>query len=168
MNQQSYVKLEKFYKNHQKIKKFIIFLNRFITAFVYISYPLFLLLVYLEKGFSFMLPFVATPFAVLVGVSTFRYTFNAQRPYERYEFSPIYEKKTKGKSFPSRHVTSAFIISFMILNFNVYAGVAYLAVSTVLAVVRVLAGVHFIKDVVAGALFSTLVYIAFCFIQMYS
>ena len=101
-----------------------------------------------------MLPFVATPFAVLVGVSTLRDTFNAQRPYERYELSPIYEKKTKGKSFPSRHVTSAFIISFMILNFNVYAGVAYLAVSTVLAVVRVLAGVHFIKDVVAGALIS--------------
>ena len=91
---------------------------------------------------------------MFVLVSVFRYFFNAPRPYEIYDFTPIYNKKTVGKSFPSRHVFSAFIISLMILHFNVIAGVVFLALSVILAFVRVLAGVHFIKDVVAGALIS--------------
>ena len=149
----NYLSLMDYYEKHKSAKKLVLFLNRFITLAVYISYPLFLLLAFYLKSEN-LLKYILVPAVMFVLVSAFRYFFNAPRPYEIYDFTPIYNKKTVGKSFPSRHVFSAFIISLMILHFNVIAGVVFLALSVILAFVRVLAGVHFIKDVVAGALIS--------------
>ena len=43
-------------------------------------------------------------------VSLFRWAFRAPRPYEVFETTPVIKKNTKGKSFPSRHVFSIFVI----------------------------------------------------------
>lgn len=87
-----------------------------------------------------------------VTVSIMRCVFNAPRPYELLEF---YEKKPKaklGKSFPSRHVFSVFVIATALLPSNLFLGIALLALGAALAVMRVLMGMHFIRDVAAGAL----------------
>ena len=68
-----------------------------------------------------------------------------------FEAAPVIEKDTKGKSFPSRHVFSAFIIAFTAGCYNPAAGGALAVCGTLLAVTRVLGGVHFIRDVAAGA-----------------
>lgn len=153
-----YIALMKFYETHINTKKLVLFLNRFITVAVYISYFLFLGLAYYFKS-EHLLKYIFVPAIMFVLVSVFRYLYNAPRPYELYDFTPIYDKKTVGKSFPSRHVFSAFIISLMMLHFNIALGVVFLAFSIILAIVRVLAGVHFIKDVLTGALISICSYI---------
>lgn len=91
------------------------------------------------------------PAVSFVLVSVFRKVYNAKRPYEVYDFKPLIEKDTKGKSFPSRHVFSIFVIGSSLLWLYPYAGVLVCVMGCGLAVVRVVTGVHFPKDVVAGA-----------------
>ena len=62
------------------------------------------------------------------------------------------KKDTRGKSFPSRHVFSAFIIAMTVFYFMPACGVILLALGIVMALARVAGGVHFVKDVAAGAL----------------
>ena len=95
----------------------------------------------------------AVPF---IALSVMRYMINAPRPYELIEF---YEKKPKGKSgcsFPSRHVFSVFVIATVMLPQNIALGIGLLLLGAVLGVMRVLLGVHFIRDVVAGALIGVI------------
>ena len=65
---------------------------------------------------------------------------------------------------PSRHTASAFIISFAILYVNAGLGFAALSVSFLITLSRVLAGVHFIRDVLAAMLLSVTVGVIFFFL----
>ena len=85
-------------------------------------------------------------------VSVFRYFFNAKRPYAMYGYEPVVAKEKEGQSMPSRHVFSAFVIACAFAYINPKFSIIYFLVATLIAVHRVLVGVHFIKDVVVGAL----------------
>ena len=96
---------------------------------------------------------LAVPF---VFVSVLRVLINAPRPYELYEF---YEKKPKeksGRSFPSRHVFSIFAIATALIPYNVFLGGILGLLGCLLGVFRVLLGMHFVRDVVAGGLIGIL------------
>ena len=88
------------------------------------------------------------PFVI---VSLMRSLINAPRPYELLEF---YEKKPKGKagkSFPSRHVFSVFVIAAVLITWNPVIAVGLAVLGVLLAFLRVALGIHFVRDVVAGA-----------------
>ena len=90
-----------------------------------------------------------------LAVSVFRKLFNAPRPYELYDMSELCESaphKTEGHSFPSRHVFSAFVIGTVLSFLCLPVGIAVLVFGALLALFRVLLGIHFIRDVLAGAL----------------
>lgn len=96
-----------------------------------------------------LLLITGVPFAA---VSVARKLVNAPRPYEILEF---YEKKPKaksGSSFPSRHVFSVFVIGMTLIVENVFLGAILLLLGAALAVIRVLMGIHFVRDVVAGGI----------------
>lgn len=84
-------------------------------------------------------------------VTKFREKINAKRPYEIYGFKPLLNKDTEGKSYPSRHVFSIFVIGGSIWIINKVIGTIILIMGLFLAVIRVVMGVHFPKDVFAGA-----------------
>ena len=86
-----------------------------------------------------------------VALTVMRLMINAPRPYELLEF---YEKKPKnkaGRSFPSRHVFSVFVIATVMMPTSAFLGSLLAVLGVALAVMRVLLGVHFIRDVAAGA-----------------
>lgn len=87
-------------------------------------------------------------------LSVFRYVYCAPRPYEVFDLPPMLNKNTKGKSFPSRHVFSAFVIAFTVFWYYPVPGAILGVLGVIMATVRVLGGVHFIKDVVVGAVFG--------------
>lgn len=130
-----------------------------IAAVVLVAVAYLVMLIILGS-FSFVLALhlfslSAIPF---LGVSLFRKFFNAPRPYELYDFgaegiTPVGRKK--GSSFPSRHVFSAFLIGSLFCFTETPVGIAVLVLGAVLAVCRVLLGIHFIRDVVAGMLIGT-------------
>lgn len=96
--------------------------------------------------------FILVPAVSFMAVSVFRKCYNARRPYERYHFTPLLAKDTKGKSFPSRHVFSIFVIGSTLAWVYPAVGILICLMGCVLAVIRVVVGVHFPKDVIAGAL----------------
>lgn len=122
-----------------------------LTVILYIS-----LLVYIgfHDGFTPLCKNILITGGCFAGLSVFRKKLNMPRPYEVYGFAPIIEKNTKGKSFPSRHVFSIFLIA---VAYFYYGGVfSYIAIfiafiGILLCVIRVAGCVHFLKDVIAGA-----------------
>ena len=159
MKKETYEKIAEKVRSSGHIAEGIIISDRILTKISYIVYPL-LLLVLLIKRDPDLLRAVAVPAVSFVLLSIFRHLYCAPRPYEVMGIAPLISKDTKGRSFPSRHVFSAFIIAVTVFYFAPVCGTALLAVGTAMAVIRVLGGVHFIKDVVAGAVIGILCGIA--------
>ena len=136
--------------------KTIILLNSVLTKAVYIMYPL--LLIYLavyhltdkEPGF---VPALLVPGISFVLLSIFRDKIDAPRPYEMPGAKPpIIKKDAPGKSFPSRHIFSIFVIAVTFFWVWPAVGILIGVAGAVLSWVRVEGGVHFPRDVIAGAL----------------
>ena len=136
--------------------KTILILNSVLTKAVYALYPL--LLIYLavyhltdkEPGF---VPALLVPGISFVLVSIFRSWYDAPRPYEipGAEPPPI-KKDAPGKSFPSRHIFSIFVIAVTFFWVWPVPGILIGIAGVLLAWSRVAGGVHFPRDVIAGAL----------------
>lgn len=120
---------------------------------VFAAYPLLLLYLAAEREKTLYLS-VIVPLDGFLIVSVFRYLFNRQRPYERYDFKPAIPKDTKGKSFPSRHVFSAAVIAVTFLvqrnPILVGLGAGLIVAALIIGVIRVIAGVHYVSDVLAA------------------
>lgn len=102
------------------------------------------------EGLSVLLS-AALPFFLIGAV---RLMIDAPRPYELYSFYEIKPKERVGKSFPSRHAYSAFVIATLACCYSIPFGIALLFVATLLSLSRVLLGIHFPRDVIAGATFG--------------
>ncbi len=126
-------------------------LNRMLTRLGWLMYPVLLLALAL-KGDPRLLRCVLVPGVSFAAVTLVRRWINAPRPYEALEIDPIIHKDTKGQSLPSRHVFSMFVIAVTYLWIQPWIGVILLLLGVVLAVLRVLGGVHFPRDVLVGAL----------------
>ena len=98
---------------------------------------------------AFLLVAAGVPFVL---VTLFRHLVNAPRPYEMYDFYQTPPKNKCGKSFPSRHVFSGFVIATLAFAYSLPLALVMLGFAVILAVSRVLLGIHFIRDVVCGAL----------------
>lgn len=96
-------------------------------------------------------PLIGVTAVGFVAVSFFRRRFNAPRPYECCAIAPLIARDGAGKSFPSRHAFSAFAIAASWFAASAPIAVVLLVAAGALAVCRVLGGVHFPRDVVAGA-----------------
>ena len=136
--------------------KTIVVLNSILTKAVYIMYPF--LLIYLavyhltdkEPGF---VPALLVPGISFVLLSIFRDKIDAPRPYEMPGAKPpIIQKDASGKSFPSRHIFSIFVIAVTFFWVWPAVGILIGIAGSVLSWVRVKGGVHFPRDVIAGAL----------------
>ena len=103
---------------------------------------------------------LAVPAAVFVLGTLLRAAINRPRPYEALNFTPLFPKDTKGQSMPSRHCFSAAAI--VAAAFTVWVPLGLVPgplgvqplLAAVVAVTRVLTGVHYPSDVLAGLAFG--------------
>lgn len=151
MKKETYIKMTRPFREHPEMAKGLHIMNGICTGVMYILYPV-LLIYYLlqkEEGFGKILFIPAISFVLL---SLGRHLINRKRPYETFGVAPVIPKETKGKSFPSRHVFSATIIAMTFLWMSPWTllTILLLVVTVVEACVRVVSGVHYISDVVAG------------------
>lgn len=127
------------------------------TALVVVFVLVYLLLVLGYFAFSFGAGFIfVMRTALCYGIVTLlRSWCKQQRPYERFDLKPLVPKSEResGKSFPSRHAFCAFLIAtmFAIIMRSAF-GTLTLALAVALGCIRVLEGVHFPRDIAAGAL----------------
>ena len=124
--------------------------NRGIVIVFYVAYALLLGWACVSDPWR-LVPLVGVTAVGFVAVSFFRRRFNAPRPYECCAIAPLIARDGAGKSFPSRPTVSAFAIAASWFAASVPVAVVLLVAAGVLAVCRVLGGVHFPRDVVAGA-----------------
>lgn len=166
MTEKNYRCVKSFFENHNLHYKLLNLLYKFLPAVIFVSYIIFVIFSAFTYGFTNMvfLKITLVPFFTFAIVSVFRKIFNAERPYEKYGITPTIAKDKKGQSFPSRHVASGFVISMAFLYVNGTLGIISFIIAVIIALTRVLSGVHFIRDVAIGALFSLIVGIIFIFI----
>ena len=150
MTKEQYIKITEPLRQDEEKTKRIVSLNQILTALVFMVYPLYMAVLYGEKDPK-LIKVILVPAISFVLVTILRKLINAPRPYEKFEMSPVIEKDTKGKSFPSRHVFSVFIIAMTIFYSHPGPGIILGLIGVAMAVIRVMGGVHEPRDVIAGA-----------------
>ena len=150
------------FRDHPERAKSLHMANKILTAIIFVAYPLLLIWLYVKLP-DHLLRAILVPFDGFIGVSVFRYLVNRRRPYEAFELPPVIPKETSGRSFPSRHVFSAAIIAFTFLAIPqvMWIGIVLLMCTVLLAVIRVLSGVHYISDVVAAGVIAAAIALVF-------
>ena len=155
MKNETYIKMTQPFRDNPDMAKGIHIANKFCTGVMYLAYPILLAYLFFFGKYSSYFSFwkaLFVPGISFVLLSVGRAFINRPRPYEAFEVPPVIPKDTKGHSFPSRHVFSATMIAvtFILMSPWSWLGVIFLMLSFALAAIRVVSGVHYISDVVAG------------------
>ncbi len=150
MNEKRFQKVTEIIKKRKILVLSINILDKLITAITFLCYPLLLGYLFVNRS-DLLLPAVLVPGVSFAVVTVFRRLYNSKRPYEVYDFDPVISKNTLGKSFPSRHVFSIFVIAMTFMQVQWDLGIWFMVLGMLLAIIRVFGGVHFIKDVTVGA-----------------
>jgi undecaprenyl-diphosphatase len=103
---------------------------------------------------------VAAGFSALLGIAVAHLIADLwarPRPYAAYPGDAhLFVPASHDPSFPSDHATAAFAIAVAILLRHRKAGVVALALAVLVALARVVVGVHYPSDVLGGAAIGTL------------
>lgn len=137
------------FRRHPWLIKILKFINRLIVCLVYCSFLGILIWAGMKK-YSLLIWIIAVAASGFILLSVVRRLINAPRPYEQYPIQPLIYRAKYGESFPSRHVFSATLIGMCALRLSVVFGIILLILAICLAIVRVIAGIHFPRDVVVG------------------
>lgn len=163
ININTYKKMTDYFKSNQSVNLVLKIIYKYLPYIVFASYPILLAYVWFCINDLF-LKILLVPAGVLMLVSLLRIIINEKRPYEKFSIESVFAKSTSGKSMPSRHTASAFIIAMAFMRVSILLSSAFIIISIIIAASRVLAGVHYIKDVIVGALISIIAGVVFLFL----
>lgn len=163
INRKNYEKTMQFFSHNKYCRLILKIIYKYLPMLIFIGYPILITYVFFAERNEFLKVTLA-PFGVFVFVTTLRKLINEQRPYEKYDISSVFNKKTQGQSMPSRHTASAFIIAMTFLYINFFVGITALAIAVLIGLSRILAGVHFVRDVLVGAGIAVIAGIVFLFL----
>ncbi len=153
MKKETYEKMTGVLRKNECAAKLLGVINKVLTYVISAAYPLMLVYLFAVKR-ELLLRAVIVPAVSFVLLSVFRRAVNFPRPYEVFGMPPVIPKKTKGKSFPSRHVFCVAIIGMTALYAfeSPILGAVIIVIAVLMAFLRVFTGVHFPRDVIAGFL----------------
>ena len=141
--------LKNVYENKKKLKLCL----ALSTISAYCSAVLFgLQLLYHLLGGEYITLAVVAGFAAagFIAVTVARKLINAKRPYEVYAFYDVPPRNKTGESHPSRHSYSAAVIATLGFAVSPFLTLGTGILALIIAVTRVVTGVHFVRDVIAG------------------
>ena len=163
MTAEHYHALYRWFDAHPAARRFVVALDRWLPLVPFVCYPVLLCLLNVRLVQLFLTRQSAAPDlmseiarSILVPGITFwvgtalRARLDRPRPYDQPGFTPLVQKDTHGRSFPSRHALSAAVLAMVWLYFYPAVGWCMIVIALLIAVVRVLTGVHHIRDVAAG------------------
>ncbi len=156
MTKEKYEKMARVIRKHPQALGMLAAGNRILTALTYGAYILLLAAEAIGRDEKFC-KVLLIPAAAFFLVTVFRKVCNAKRPYELLDIEPLLKRNKAGQSFPSRHAFSIFMIAMAIGYVWMPGGILFLILGVLLAVIRVIGGVHFPRDVAAGASIGILV-----------
>ena len=152
-----YERVRPFFVTHPYYLSLLKWTNRLVTLLMPLLYFYVLWVAYLKASKTLIvLAYLLVPATGFIVLSVIRKRMNWPRPYELGSFPPLLNREGKGSSMPSRHVFSAAIISTVAWGVHPLLSVLGLSLALLLAGVRVIAGLHFVRDVVVGFLSAIL------------
>lgn len=148
----NYIKRMEYIKAHKGLRTVLTVTNLGLSGIIFAGYTLLLIYLLVQRDKTLAMAIIV-PLDSLIIMSVFRFFVNRPRPYEAYDTTPALSKATKGNSFPSRHVFSVVIIAFtcFAVGPTPALGIFLLLCGVAIGVIRVIGGVHYLSDVLAGA-----------------
>ncbi len=153
---ESYAPVRAFFPEGSRRHALLKFFYSFVSLPVYCAYPALLALLWQAKD-ERLLRTVLVPAAAFVLCTVLRKALNWPRPFEQEGLVPLIDSHSAGESFPSRHAASAVIIAMAAWYAAPGMGWTLTVIALLICCVRVVAGVHHLRDVAAGAALSLLV-----------
>ena len=150
MTAQRYEKIGQWFRARPAALRILKLLNKLLPAVVYVLYPLTAALLLLGRDMR-LVRFLVVPAVGFCAVTVVRRKINAPRPYEVLNICPLIPRNKSGESFPSRHLSAMFLITMAMGWLNPMNYLPLTVIGLAMMAVRVLAGIHFPKDVFAGA-----------------
>lgn len=144
---------------------FIIFLADYFQYFLIIAF--FLLLFFLtyarrQKIKIILLVFVSMVIARFGVVSLIRFFYHRTRPFNDHSVNQLITNN--GLSFPSGHAALFFAMAMAVYFFNKKIGGWFFVAAILMGLSRIIAGVHYPSDIIAGAIIGILsAYLIFYF-----
>lgn len=157
MNELHYIKITSYFRKTKFRKKIIIYLCNYTPLIVVLCYFVTLIYLFINKN-RYIILFLFIPATNFLFITLLRKIFNKPRPYDVFNHIPLVKYESgKGKSFPSRHTSSAFVIalSYFYIDYTQF-GLFMLIIAIIIAISRIIVGVHFPKDVVFAIIISTI------------
>ena len=162
MDTKLYLKIYNFVQAHPALHKPVIFVNdnspKVMMVLFYGLMPILLFMWDLR-----LIPFAACPLIELLLVTKFRDKVDRPRPFDVLDVTPL-EEHSSGHSFPSLHCSSSFVITTALWYILPVLGIIGLIVSIFVAVSRLLSGVHYPSDILAGIIIGLIFGIPYLFI----
>lgn len=155
INTETYKSIVGFFKRNKPCNTVLKLCYNFLPLIMFVSYGILIVFMFFSD-IKIFARITLSPLTVFAIVTFFRKIFNRPRPYEKFATTSVFGKNKKGESMPSRHTACAFIIAMAFMYVSIPLGIAYLIISALIMISRVLAGVHFISDVIAGMAISLL------------
>lgn len=153
MTAKSYERLFRFFRQSPLRQTILLLAAKYLPVILAATYGIGAIWLCKERS-VYLLRYLLVPAAVFLGVSILRSAINRPRPYDQLGYEPLAPaKRGKGKSFPSRHTASAFIIALALLTLSPVVGIAALTVACLIGASRVLTGVHYPSDVLTAVVF---------------
>ncbi len=98
---------------------------------------------------AFVVPAILLPWAVTLGLEAL---IRRARPFEQTKTPALIQMSWKTASFPSGHATLAFSFAVLLAILIPTFAVIFFLLAAWIALARVMVGVHFVSDVIVGAL----------------
>ena len=153
MNAEQYRAVINWFQAHPAAKNALRLVSRGSVALVYLGYLGLLAWLAWHRMGQFW-PALVVPAAAFVVGTLVRRIIDRPRPYTALGFTPLFPKDKPGQSMPSRHCFSAAAIAGAAWFAIRPLGLALAVLAVVIAVCRVVTGVHYISDVLAGLAFG--------------
>lgn len=155
MTKEFYDRIAKPYRERPALLKILKLLNYGIVAVTFVAYAILLIWKLFADKEMFLRSFL-TPGISFFVVEILRRAIPAKRPYEALDISPLIPKNKSMNSFPSRHVYSIYVIAMCFFHCFYPVGIFLSLLGVIMAYVRVVGGMHFPRDVFAGAAIGVL------------
>lgn len=164
MTPEQYRRLLDFLDARPTLRRLAVGGNRWLPVIPFVAYPILLIwlgvrcVLAFRAGSDLLAAMQELARAVLVPAAVFwlgtslRARLNRPRPYEQPGFVPLVPREGSGCAFPSRHALSAAVLAAVWLRICPAVGVGMTVVALLICLLRVVAGVHYVRDVAAGAL----------------
>lgn len=138
------------FRESERMLKLLVEGNKIETYLFYVAYPLLIVVLAWNGQWDQLVRSLLVPGVSFALVTLVRNWVNAPRPYEELPIQPLIAKDTKGRSLPSRHVFSCYMIAMAWLAYCLPVGVVLLLLGLDMMALRVAGGVHYVRDVVCG------------------